>query len=44
VLNTVVADGSQVDRVFRLSGIDRALPLFKERAGALEALNGAVSD
>jgi hypothetical protein len=44
VLNTVIADGSQVDRVFRLAGIDRALPLFTGRALALEALNGAVSD
>jgi anti-sigma B factor antagonist len=44
VLNTVITEGSQVDRVFRLAGIDRALPLFTERAGALEALNGAASD
>jgi anti-anti-sigma factor len=44
VLNTVIAEGSQVDRVFRVAGIDRALPLFMERAGALEALNGAASD
>jgi anti-sigma B factor antagonist len=44
VLNTVIAEGSQVERVFRLAGIDRALPLFTQRALALEALNGAVSD
>jgi anti-sigma B factor antagonist len=44
VLNTVVAEGSQVERVFRLAGIDRALPLFTQRALALEGLNGAVSD
>jgi anti-sigma B factor antagonist len=44
VLNTVIAAGSQVERVFRLAGIDRALPLFTDRAPALEALNGAVSD
>jgi anti-sigma B factor antagonist len=44
VLNTVIAEGSQVDRVFRLAGIDRALPLFTARAAAVEALNGAVRD
>jgi anti-sigma B factor antagonist len=44
VLNTVIAEGSQVDRVFRVAGIDRALPLFTGRARALEALNGAASD
>lgn len=44
VLHTVIADGSQVDRVFRLAGIDRALPLFRERSSALEALNGAAND
>jgi anti-sigma B factor antagonist len=44
ILNTVIAEGSQVERVFRLAGIDRALPLFTRRALALEALNGAVSD
>jgi anti-sigma B factor antagonist len=43
-LNTVIAEGSQVERVFRLAGIDRALPLFTDRAPAVEALNGAVSD
>jgi anti-anti-sigma factor len=44
VLNTVIADGSQVERVFHLTGIDRALPLFTRRAAALEGLNGAASD
>ena len=44
ILNTVIAEGSQVERVFRLAGIDRALPLFTQRARALEGLNGAVSD
>jgi anti-sigma B factor antagonist len=44
VLNTVIAEGSQVERVFRLAGIDRALPLFTQRALALEGLNGAVGD
>jgi len=43
-LHTVIAQGSQVDRVFRLAGIDRALPLFVERTRALESLNGAASD
>jgi anti-sigma B factor antagonist len=43
-LNTVIAEGSQVDRVFRIAGVDRALPLFTERAPALEALNGAAKD
>ena len=38
-LNTVIAEDSQVDRVFRLAGIDRALPLFNERAEALDALS-----
>ncbi len=41
-LHTVIAEGSQVDRVFRLAGIDRALPLFTARPRALEALNGAA--
>jgi anti-sigma B factor antagonist len=40
VLKTVIAEGSQVDRVFRIAGIDRALPLFRERTTAVEALNG----
>lgn len=43
-LHTVIATGSQVERVFRLAGIDRALPLFIERAQALQALNGAAAD
>jgi anti-sigma B factor antagonist len=42
-LHIVIAEGTQVDRVFRLAGIDRALPLFVARDGALEALNGGVS-
>jgi anti-sigma B factor antagonist len=44
VLNTVIAEGSQVERVFRLAGIDRALPLFTQRVLALEGVNGAVGD
>ena len=43
-LHTVVAPGSQIDRVFRLAGVDRMLPLFAERTGALDALNGAARD
>jgi anti-anti-sigma factor len=43
-LNTVIAEGSQVERVFRLAGVDRALPLFTARALALEALNRAARD
>jgi anti-anti-sigma factor len=43
-MHTVIATGSQVERVFRLVGIDRALPLFIERTQALEALNGAAGD
>jgi anti-anti-sigma factor len=43
-LNTVIEAGSQVDRVFRLAGVDQALPLFTQRLPALEALDGAVSD
>jgi anti-sigma B factor antagonist len=43
-LHTVIAPGSQVERVFRLAGIDRALPLFVERTRALESLNGAATD
>jgi len=41
-LHTVIAAGSQVERVFELAGIDRALPLFADRARAVAALNGAV--
>ena len=43
-LMTVIAAGSQVERVFQLAGIDRALPLFMDRGRAMEALNGAVDD
>jgi anti-sigma B factor antagonist len=42
-LHTVIAAGTQVERVFRLAGIDRALPLFMNRRGATEALNGTAS-
>jgi anti-sigma B factor antagonist len=43
-LHTVIAEGTQVERVFRLAGIDHALPLFMDRRGATEALNGAARD
>jgi anti-anti-sigma factor len=43
-LPIVIAEGSQVERVFHLVGIDRALPLFMERDRALDSLNGAASD
>ena len=42
-LNTVIAEGSQVERVFRLAGIDRALPIFMARAPGVDALNGSAS-
>ncbi len=43
-LHTVISPGSQVERVFRLAGIDRTLPLFVERSRALGSLNGAAGD
>jgi anti-sigma B factor antagonist len=43
MLHTVISEGTQVERVFRLAGIDRALPLFMDRRGAVEALNGIAS-
>ena len=36
-LHTVIAEGSQVERVFRLAGIDRAIPLYLTRERALAA-------
>jgi hypothetical protein len=42
MLNSVIAGGSQVDRVFRLAGIDRTLPLFTDRAEAVSALSGVA--
>jgi anti-sigma B factor antagonist len=44
ILHTVIAPGSQVERVFRLAGIDRTLPMFAERTEALDSLNGAATD
>jgi hypothetical protein len=37
-MHIVIAPGSQVERVLRLAGNDRALPLFIDREAALEAL------
>ena len=37
-LQTIVSRGSQVERVFSLAGVDRALPLFVDRDAALAAL------
>jgi anti-sigma B factor antagonist len=37
-MHTVIAPGSQVERVFRIAGIDRALPTFFDREEAVEAL------
>jgi anti-sigma B factor antagonist len=42
-LKTVIAEGSQVERVFRLAGIDRALPLFTDRSRAIDALEGPAT-
>lgn len=35
---TVVADGSQVERVFTIAGIGSALPVFRSRNEAIDAL------
>ena len=43
VLHTVVAPGSQVERVFAIAGIDSALPLFPERVAAIAALSTAAA-
>jgi anti-anti-sigma factor len=37
-LQTIVSPGSQVERIFNLAGIDRALPLSDDRGGAVAAL------
>jgi anti-sigma B factor antagonist len=37
-MHTVFTEGSQVDRVFELTGIGAALPLFVDREEAVEAL------
>jgi len=43
-LHTVVAAGSQVERVFALAGIDRALPLHLDRDQAIAALAASDGD
>jgi hypothetical protein len=43
-LHTVVAEGSQVERVFGLAGIGLALPLFLNRDEAVAALGPGASD
>jgi anti-sigma B factor antagonist len=41
-MHTVIAPGSQVERVFAIAGINRALPLYFSREEAIQALkNGA---
>jgi anti-anti-sigma factor len=37
-LHTVVSPGSQVERVFALAGIGKAIPIFVDRADAIAAL------
>ena len=39
-LHTVISRGSQLDRVFEIAGIGRALPLHLDREAALAAVNG----
>jgi anti-anti-sigma factor len=36
-MHTVISEGSQVDRVLRLAGVDRALPVFLNRTDAVAA-------
>jgi anti-anti-sigma factor len=43
VLHTVVAPGSQVERVFALAGIDKALPLFGDPGEAMAALGASAA-
>jgi anti-sigma B factor antagonist len=37
-LHTVIARGSQIERVFKLAGIERALPLYLDREAAIAAI------
>jgi len=39
---TVIASGSQVDRVFTIAGINGALPVFLSRREAIDALKNGV--
>jgi anti-sigma B factor antagonist len=43
-LYTVIAEGSQVDRVLNLAGVNRVLPLFTDREQAIAALDGRAGD
>ena len=40
-LQTIVSRGSQVERIFNLAGIDRALPMSIDREAAIAALEGS---
>lgn len=42
-MGTVIAPGSQVERVFAIAGIDRALPVFRSRADALSAVRNGTA-
>lgn len=37
-INFVIGAGSQVERLFRIAGVDEALPLFTDREAAMAAL------
>jgi anti-sigma B factor antagonist len=43
-MHIVIGPGSQVERVFRIAGIERALPVYSDRAEALGALTGGRGD
>jgi anti-sigma B factor antagonist len=42
-LHTVISPNSQIERVFRIAGIDRALPTFSDREEAISALAPLVA-
>ncbi len=42
-LHTVIAPGSQVERVFRLAGIDRALAIYLDQEAAVAAVQGPTT-
>jgi anti-sigma B factor antagonist len=41
-LHVVIETGSQVERVFEIVGVDRAMPVFSDRERALASLAGAA--
>jgi anti-sigma B factor antagonist len=43
-MHVVIGRGSQIERVFRIAGLDLALPLFYERDDALGALASGSAD